>query len=167
LVYPYLTYGNLLWGNIYKSRFQKLVNIQKKIVRLMTFKSYFDHSELIFNDLQILNLYKINYYLTSIFMFRYFHLQNLPKLFINYFLTNKQIHINHNTRHSSLLHKRSNRTNYTKHTLANKGIDVWNNLSTKNKDHFGDLFHVRAPLPPLTMLKTYYLISPDLKIVLN
>ena len=74
LVYPYLTYGNLLWGNTYKSRFQKLVNIQKKIVRLMTFKSYFDHSEPIFNDLQILNLYKINYYLTSIFMFRYFHL---------------------------------------------------------------------------------------------
>jgi hypothetical protein len=58
---PYLTYGNLLWGNTYKSRFQKLVNIQKKIIRLMTFKSYFDHSEPIFNDLQILNLYKINY----------------------------------------------------------------------------------------------------------
>ena len=133
LVYPYLTYGNLLWGNTYKSRFQKLVNIQKKIVRLMTFKSYFDHSEPIFNDLQILNLYKINYYLTSIFMFRYFHLHNLPELFINYFLTNKQIH-NHNTRNSSLLHKRSNRTNYTKHTLANKGIDVWNNLPTKNKE---------------------------------
>jgi hypothetical protein len=33
--------------------------------------------------------------------------------------------------------------------------------------HFGDLFHVRAPLPPLTMLKTYYLISHDLKIVLT
>jgi hypothetical protein len=32
---------------------------------------------------------------------------------------------------------------------------------------FGDFFHVRAPLPPLTMLKTYYLISPDLKIVLT
>jgi hypothetical protein len=50
-----------IWGNTYKSRFQKLVNIQKKIIRLMTFKSYFDHSEPIFNDLQILNLYKINY----------------------------------------------------------------------------------------------------------
>jgi glucan phosphorylase len=66
-------------------------------------------------------------------MFRYFHLHNLPELFINYFLTNKQIH-NHNTRNYSLLHKRSNRTNYTKHTLAKKGIDVWNNLPTKNKE---------------------------------
>ena len=85
LVYPYLTYGNLIWGNTYKSRIQKLVNVQKKIVRLMTFKSYLDHSEPIFNDLQILNLNKIIYYLTSIFMFRYFHLQNLPELMQNLF----------------------------------------------------------------------------------
>ena len=71
LVYPYLTYGNLIWGNAYKSHIQKLVNIQKKIIRLMTFKSYFDHTERIFNDLKILNLYKLNEYLTSLFMFRY------------------------------------------------------------------------------------------------
>ena len=36
-------------------------------------------------------------------------------------------------------------------------------IACKNNEtlsHCGDLFHVRAPLPPLTMLKTYYLISP-------
>ena len=43
-------------------------------------------------------------------------------------------------------------------------------IASKNNEtlsHFGDLFQVRAPLPPLTMLKTYYLISLDLKIVLT
>ena len=35
LVYPYPTYGNLIWGNAYKSHIRKLVNIQKKIVRLI------------------------------------------------------------------------------------------------------------------------------------
>jgi hypothetical protein len=100
----------------------------------MTFKSHFDHSEPIFNELQILNLHKINVndYLTSLFMFRYLHLQNLPELFTSYFFTNKEIH-NHNTRNSSLLHKKSSRTNYAKHTLANKGIEVWNNLSEQYK----------------------------------
>ena len=98
----------------------------------MTFKSYFDHSEPIFNELQILNLHKINDYLTSLFMFRNFHLQNLPELFTSYFFPNKEIH-NHNTRNSSLLHKKSSRTNYAKHTLANKGIEVWNNLSEQHK----------------------------------
>jgi hypothetical protein len=31
LVYPYLIYGNLTWGNTYKSRIQKIMNIQKKL----------------------------------------------------------------------------------------------------------------------------------------
>ena len=31
LVYPYLTYGNLIWGNAYKSHIRKLVNIQKRL----------------------------------------------------------------------------------------------------------------------------------------
>jgi hypothetical protein len=48
LVYPYLTYGNLVWGNTYPTRLQKLLKIQKKIVRLMCFKSYTDHSEPLF-----------------------------------------------------------------------------------------------------------------------
>ena len=30
LVYPYLINGNLIWGNTYKSRIQKLMKIQKK-----------------------------------------------------------------------------------------------------------------------------------------
>ena len=98
----------------------------------MTFKSYFEHTEPIFQELQILNIYKVNDYLTSLFMFRYFHLQNLPEIFTNYFLTNKEIH-NYNTRNSSSLNKKCYRTNYTKHTLANKGTDVWNNLPTQYK----------------------------------
>jgi hypothetical protein len=31
----YLTYGNLVWGNTYPTRLQKLLNVQKKIVRLI------------------------------------------------------------------------------------------------------------------------------------
>jgi hypothetical protein len=43
------------------------MNIQKKIVRLMTFKylSYLEHAEPIFKELGILDIYKINYYLTA------------------------------------------------------------------------------------------------------
>jgi hypothetical protein len=59
LAYPYLTYGNLFGGNTYPTRLQKLMNVQKKIVRLICFKSYLDHSEPLFLDLKILNVYKI------------------------------------------------------------------------------------------------------------
>ena len=46
-------------------------------------------------------------------MFRYYHLENLPEVFENYFLTNNQIH-QHNTRNAIKLHKASKRTNYAK-----------------------------------------------------
>ena len=42
---------------------------------------------MIFKNLEILNVYQINDYLTSIFMFRYFNLKNLPETFANYVVT--------------------------------------------------------------------------------
>ena len=103
LVYPYLTYGNLIWGNTYKKRIQKLINIQKKIIRLITFKSYTEHTEPLFRNLEILNFENINDYLICLFMFRYYYLENLPEVFSNYFTRNDEIH-HYNTRTSSQLH---------------------------------------------------------------
>ena len=105
--YPYVIYGNLIWGNTYKKRIKKLMNIQKKIVRLMTFKSYFEHTEPIFCDLKILNIYKIHDYLPSLFMFHHY-IKNLPEVFTNYSVANNQIH-HHN---ASKLHEPYKRTNY-------------------------------------------------------
>ena len=85
LVYPYLIYGNLIWSNTYKTRIQMLTNIQKKIIRLMTFQSNFSHTEKIFIDLQILNLSKLNNYLKGIrqYIFLLFHFKELLKLYVN------------------------------------------------------------------------------------
>ena len=66
-------------------------------------------------------------------MFRYTHLRNLLELFTNDFIANKEIHviIQEKSRNSSLIHKKCYRTNYSKHSLANKRIDVWNDLPTQ------------------------------------
>jgi hypothetical protein len=109
LVCPYLIYGNLIWGSTYKTRIPKLMNIQKKIIRLMIFKSYSEHSETIFKNLKILNIYQVNDFLISLFMFRYFNFKNLPEIFMSYFKTNNEIHL-YNTRKISQLHKSYNRT---------------------------------------------------------
>jgi hypothetical protein len=45
----------------------------------MTFKSYLEHTEAIFKELHIPDIFKINNYLTALFMFRYHHLKNLPE----------------------------------------------------------------------------------------
>ena len=132
LVYSYLIYGNLIWGNTYKTRIQKIMNIQKKNVRLMTYKSYSEHTEPIFKNLNLLDIFKMNDFLTATLMFRYHSLKNLPEEFDHFFVANNHIHQN-NTRNSFKLHKRYKRTNYVKHTLANKGVDVWNLLESKLK----------------------------------
>ena len=87
LVYPYLTYANLAWGNTYPSKLQKLMSVQKKIVRLITFKSYSEHTEPLFKKLNLLNIYKINDYLTSLFIFQFYNMNNMPEIFNNFFKT--------------------------------------------------------------------------------
>ena len=56
-------------------------------------------------------------------MFRYHYLENLPEVFSNYFSRNDEIH-HYNTRTSSQLHKSYKRTNYAKHTLSDKGVNI-------------------------------------------
>ena len=123
-----MTNADLAWGNTYPSKLQKLMSVQKTIVRLITFKSYSEHTEPLFKKINILNIYKINDYLTSLFMFQFYYMNNMPQIFINVFKTNNEIH-HHNTRSSKKLHKTYTRTNYMKHTLSNKAVEIWNNFN--------------------------------------
>ena len=59
-------------------------------------------------------------------MYRYKYFNNLPEFFNDYFTQNNEIH--HNTRNANKLHVRYRRTNYTKHTISNKGVITWNIL---------------------------------------
>ena len=93
-------------------------------------------------------------------MFRYFHLQNLPEIFNNYFSPNKEIR-NHKTRNCSLLHKKFSRTNYVKHTVANKGIEVWSNLSDQYKKSrsCNSFKKIIKLFPTLLQLKLIYIMT--------
>ena len=75
----------------------------------MAFKSYLEHTEPILKKLGILNIFQINDSLTGMFMFQYYHLENLPEVLENYFVTNNQNH-QHNMRNASKLHKASKQT---------------------------------------------------------
>ena len=119
----------------------------------MTYKSYSEHTEPIFKDLIcILDIFKINDFLTAMFMFRYHSLKNLPEEFDHFFVANNHIH-QHNTRNSFKLHKRYKRTNYVKHTLSNKGVDVWNLLESKLKN-------LNSCNSFKKQIKKYFLLNP-------
>ena len=126
MVYPYLTYCNLVWGNTYNTRLQSLFRTQKKILKIMTFQDYRQSSRESFKKLEILTLQQINIYLASQFMYKYKN-SLLPNVFTNFFILNSDIHT-HNTRSSSKIHLTQTRTNYKKQSLRHYGAQIWNQI---------------------------------------
>ena len=54
-MYPYLIYGVEIWGNACNVSLDQLVKLQKKCLRIITFSSYLEHTEPLFQNLEILN----------------------------------------------------------------------------------------------------------------
>ena len=68
-IYPYLSYGNIAWGNTYTSRLQPIRRLHKKII--IMFSKCIDHTSPLFKELSILPLDDINNEATALFMFCY------------------------------------------------------------------------------------------------
>ena len=131
LIYPYLHYGNIVWANTYQSNLDPLKKLQKKIIRMISFAGFTDHSPPIFKKLSVLPFDQINKEKVALFMFRYFN-KMLPSAFDAFFTLNKDLH-NHNTRSSAKIHINYIRTNYSKHSIKYRGSQVWNSLPTAVK----------------------------------
>ena len=61
LILPHFTYCITLWGNTFKKYIHQLTLLQKRIIRIITFSGFLDHTAPLFSYLKILhfeNLYK-------------------------------------------------------------------------------------------------------------
>ena len=128
MVYPYLTYCNIVWTSTYPSRLKSLFMLQKKD-RIMTSAKYKENPKPLFQSLKILNIlniYELNVYLMALFMYSYFN-ENLPSYFNNYFKLNEIIH-SHNTWTASNIFIDYKRTNYGKFSLKFREAQIWNKL---------------------------------------
>ena len=76
LIYPYLIYGIVVWGNTYTSSTNPLFLLQKKLVRIIMFSDYLDHTNSIFLALNILKFQDLVFYHNALFMYD-FHSGNL------------------------------------------------------------------------------------------
>ena len=126
LICPYIFCGNVVRANTYQSKLDKIYKLQKKIVRIMSFKEYNHSSKPLFKELNILNVYQVNYFVTGNVMYQYSKNQ-LPPAIMSQFKTNEEIH-NYNTRSSKKLHKPKSKTNVRKFTICDKGVDIYNSL---------------------------------------
>jgi len=133
LIYPYLTYCNLIWTATYPSHLTKLEILQKKALRIITKSTYNTHTKPLFNKLNLLNIDQIKYLQICELMYRY-EKNLLPSAFISLFTSSTQT-----------IQTRSNRsylcpyvrTNVRKFSIGYQGPLIWNNLPITIKNATG------------------------------
>ena len=133
LIYPFLTYGVLLWGNTYTSTLNPLILLQKRVVRIICFAKFDDHSSPLFKNLNLLKLENLIYTTNSLFMYDYYR-NVLPDAFNDFFVQIKRKH-NYDTRLASknTYYIPTVRTNYGKFSLRFQGPKVWNEINDNLK----------------------------------
>ena len=60
LIQPHITYGIEVWGSSYKSHLNCIFYTQKMAVRAITFKPHRSHTNALFHDLKLLNVFKLH-----------------------------------------------------------------------------------------------------------
>jgi hypothetical protein len=133
LVEPYFNYCNIIWASFSETtNLEKLLKIQKKYCRLITFSDFREHSNPLFTNLNILNIYNINKLQIAIYMYKAIN-NRLPASDIFCFRQNSTVH-SHATRHKDKLHKEYARTKLRQDTVRFQGPELWNSLSTELKN---------------------------------
>ena len=133
LVYPFLTYGIIVWGNTYPTTLQPLYISQKKVMRIITFSRFDEHSTPLLKLLNIIKLCDLVQLHISTFMYK-FHNNLLPSYFDAFFTEIRNVH-SYNTRaatNESCYLPRA-RTNYRLFNIRFQGPKVWNSLAENIK----------------------------------
>ena len=59
LVYPYLQYCNVVWASTYQSNLNRIVILQKRIVRIISKVKFDSHTDPLYKELNILKFHDI------------------------------------------------------------------------------------------------------------
>jgi hypothetical protein len=125
LIHCYLNYANIAWCSTNSTKVKKLLSKQKHAIRIISNVDRLTHTRTLFNELNILNVYKLNLYHVLIFMFK-LDKKISPILFNSIF---KKI--------SHIYPTRFSKNNYiqskifysvTKFSIANRGPKLWNSI---------------------------------------
>ena len=120
-IYPYLIYCIEIWGISPQTHLNPLLLMQKKIVRIMTFSSYYAHTAPIFRDLEILTIDQLIVHRIGTVMYK-FNYGLLPDVLNTMYRKNCEIH-SYNTRSKNMF-----RISSGTQTFSNISARIWNSL---------------------------------------
>ena len=121
LIQPYLTYCIVNWGGTYPSYLQKLHVSQKKIIRIISNSGFNSHTEPLFKELCLMNIFQLHEYFVGAFVFKCLS-DLLPNIFHNYFTPN--IHNRNGITLQSMYHSKK----MCESSLKISGPKIWNAL---------------------------------------
>jgi len=128
-IFPYINYCINAWGSTYDLYLKTILNLQKKVVRVIKYVDKRTHSEPLFHELQILNVSKLYALNVGLFMFKFFQ-SNLPCTFDGFFAHSHGA-CNYDTRRSNKLRSPLFRTSIGQKCVRFNGVKLWNELEGK------------------------------------
>ena len=121
LIYPYLSYCILIWGNTYQSHLNPLFKLQKRVVRTIAKVSRTEHTTPLFLRFNLLKLEDIYKYSIAVYMFKN----------RNYFSSNGHLH---NTRNRNQLVPVYHRLTQTQKAISFMGPKIWNQIPIETRE---------------------------------
>ena len=136
LIYPYLTYANISWGNTYKTRLTKVITKQNKAVRSIFYANSRESTEPLYILLQILKFIDILKLKVASLTYKIINKSSdISKPFQNYFTLASSTH-QYSTRFASKqnITRPKVRTNYGVHTFKFISSQIWENIPDNIKN---------------------------------
>src|SRR6218665_3428455 len=126
LIFPYLTYCNVVWASNYESRLSRLVILQKRAILVVARVSSREHTGPIFSRLKILNIEQFKTFQVGEFMYRYHH-GLLPLALRGFFKLGTEIH-SYFTRNAGAYRRPFACSNTRLFSIKHVGSLMWNKI---------------------------------------
>ena len=123
LILPYISYGILAWGNSGAGTINRILQLQKKALRIINNVNFCEHSNPLFyncNTLKVTDVYSLQ---LGSFMYQLNNLK-LPQSICSMFLRNEEFHY-YFTRQSDEFHRSFARTKLAKSSVKHAGPKLW------------------------------------------
>ena len=129
LIHSYINYANIAWASSYKTSLTKILLKQKHAVRIIFHKNRLTHTRPLLKELNALNVYQINLYQISSFMYQ---IKNgtIPKIFNNNFSAVEHSYTTRFALNSFQLPRSSNTSRFS---IKLRGPKLWNQFLSKDE----------------------------------
>lgn len=128
LIYSHLSYCTLVWGGSSKKNLERLLKLQKKAVRIITYSKYLEHTNPLFKNLSLLKV--IDIYRMQIASYMHKHVYCCPSRILSNSLSTPQgaptVYATRNS--GNRLFIQAYRTDLRGKSITLIGPRIWNSL---------------------------------------